>query len=116
AESLEKGLSIQSGLVRQNNYLTIEFIEYINQIHILLVLKDYIEKFGKMLSEQFRKIATFIIETKLILIVNYIIWNVFRVENICIIPQCVNGKIEDLLGYQTMRENLHQNGINQKLV
>lgn len=112
AQSLERGLLIQSGLPTTNNILMEEFTPY--AINILTAPIDFTETFGRMLLEKYQKVVTYIIETKINKIINCIISNVFQLANIFLIPVFVNGKMEDLYGFQSQQENWPLFGINQK--
>src|ERR1700733_13192304 len=116
AESLEKGLLIQSGLHIINNTLMEKFIDYIKLVIILIVRKDYIEMFGNLLSVQFLKVVTFIIKMKISTLINCGIWNVCRWMNIYPIPVNVNMKKDELQYYQMKLELLPQFGMEVKKV
>ena len=116
AESLEKGLLIQSGLVRQNNFSTIEFIEYINQRNILQVLKHFIETFGKMHSDQFLKDVIYTIKMKLNQIISFGTWNVYLGKNIYNLHGVHLMKEARYLNLQLMDEKEPLNGIPPKKV
>ena len=79
ASSLRKGSLIQSSLTRQHSISMAVFTECGRVSAILAAAAvDFIGMFGSPLSDQFRRAATFIIETRTSSIIGSKIWNAFQ--------------------------------------